>query len=90
MPDKMPLVGSRAQVWHGTCKRTSGGLHKHDLMMNKNGRIVSKKKHNSAKRDRRLERAGYKTAKGKFGFVKVGHNKRVVKRKSKKRGSRRR
>lgn len=38
-------IGSKAQVYHGTAERTSGGLHKDDLMKNKNGRIVSKKKH---------------------------------------------
>jgi len=65
-------VGSRAQVWHGTAKHTSGGLTKAQLMMNKSGRIVSRKKHASAKRDNRLVKAGYKTKKGHFGFVKVG------------------
>ena len=35
--------GSRAQVWHGTAKKTSGNLTKDKLMMNKHGRIVSKK-----------------------------------------------
>ena len=65
-------VGSRAQVWHGTAKHTSGGLHKSQLMMNKSGRIVSRKKHASAKRENRLVKAGYKTKKGHFGFVKVG------------------
>lgn len=39
---KIPAVGSRAQVFHGTAKHTSGGLTKSDLMK-KNGRIVSKK-----------------------------------------------
>lgn len=38
-------VGSRAEVWHGNAKHTSGGLTKKDLMKNKYGRIVSKKKH---------------------------------------------
>ena len=65
-------VGSRAQVWHGTAKHTSGGLNKSQLMMNKSGRIVSRKKHASAKRENRLVKAGYKTKKGHFGFVKVG------------------
>ena len=37
--------GSRAQVWHGTAEKTTGGLVKSHLMMNKHGRIVSKKKH---------------------------------------------
>ena len=38
-------VGSKAQVWHETAEHTSGGLTKSDLMKNKSGRIVSKKKH---------------------------------------------
>ena len=40
----MQTVGSRAQVWHGTAEKTSGGLKKKDLTMNKKGAIVSKKK----------------------------------------------
>lgn len=69
-------VGSRAQVWHGTAKHTSGGLTKSHLMKNKAGRIVSRKKHASAKKDNRLVKAGFKTKKGQFGFVKVGSRKR--------------
>lgn len=38
-------VGSRAEVWHGTARQTSGGLRKADLMKNKSGRLVSRKKH---------------------------------------------
>ena len=34
------LVGSRAQVWHGTAYKTSGGLNKPNLLMNKHGRVV--------------------------------------------------
>lgn len=60
------LVGSRAQVHHGTAYKTSGNLKKGDLMMNKHGRIVSKKKHATAKKEKRLEKAGYKPKKGKF------------------------
>ena len=66
------LVGTRAQVWHGTAYKTTGGLCKSDLMQNKSGRIVSKAKHNSAKREKRLVKAGYLTKKGQFGFVKNG------------------
>ena len=66
------LEGSRAQVWHGTAVKTSGGLKKDQLVMNKHGRIVSRKKHSTAKRDNRLVKAGYGTKKGKFGFVKIG------------------
>ncbi len=36
-------VGTKAQVYHGTAKHTSGGLTKKDLMKTKKGRIVSKK-----------------------------------------------
>ena len=69
------LEGSRAQVMHGTAYKTSGGLKKSEIMMNKNGRIVSRKKHNTAKKEKRLVKAGYGTKKGKFGFVKIGKNK---------------
>jgi hypothetical protein len=65
------LSGSRAQVWHGTAYKTSGGLTKNDLMKNKSGRIVSKSKHTTAKREKRLLKHGYGTRKGKFGFVKL-------------------
>ena len=65
-------IGSRAQVWHGTAKKTSGGLHKVNLMMNKHGRIVSKKMHNTAKKENRLVKAGFLTKKGHFGFIKTG------------------
>ena len=43
------LIGTRAQVWHGTAYKTTGGLTKNDLMQNKAGRIVSRAKHNTAK-----------------------------------------
>jgi hypothetical protein len=63
-------IGSRAQVMHGTAHHTSGGLTKKDLKMNKWGRIVSRAKSMKAKKEKRLEKAGYKTRKGKFGVVK--------------------
>jgi hypothetical protein len=72
-------IGTRAQVWHGTAKKTSGGLTKSALMKNKHGRIVSRKKHNTAKRERRLVKAGYITKKGKFGFIKKGSRSRKMK-----------
>ena len=64
------LIGSRAQVHHGTAYKTPGNLTKSHIMMNKHGRIVSAKKHATAKREKRLEKAGYFTRKGKFGAVK--------------------
>jgi hypothetical protein len=65
-------VGSRAEVWHGTAFKTPGGLTKGHLLKNKSGRIVSKSKHQTAKKERRLVKAGYGTKKGKFGFVLLG------------------
>jgi len=70
------LEGSRAQVMHGTAFKTSGGLKKHELLQNKSGRIVSRKKHGTAKRENRLVKAGYGTKKGHFGAVKLGSHSR--------------
>ena len=64
------LVGSRRQVHNGTAFKTSGGLKKKDLMLNKHGRIVSVSKHNTAKKEKRLVKAGYLTKRGTFGFIK--------------------
>ena len=66
------LIGTRAQVWHGTAYKTTGGLCKSDLMQNKAGRIVSKAKHHTAKKEKRLVKAGFLTKKGHFGFIKNG------------------
>jgi hypothetical protein len=71
-------VGSRAQVFHGTARKTSGGLTKKDLIQNKSGRIVSKRKHFTAKKDRRLIKHGYGTKKGHFGAVKIGKGSRKM------------
>jgi hypothetical protein len=43
--------------------------------MMSHGRIVSKSKHFSAKKEMRLLKYGYGTQKGKFGYVKVGTKK---------------
>jgi len=72
------LFGSRTQVMNGTAYKTSGELTKSQLVMNKWGRIVSAKKHATAKKERRLQKYGYFAKKGKFGYVK----KTVSKRKS--------
>lgn len=64
------LIGSRVQVKNGTAYKTTGGLCSNDLMMNKWGRIVSRLKHKTAKRERRLEKAGFFAQKGKFGVIK--------------------
>jgi hypothetical protein len=74
------LEGSRAQVMHGTAYKTSGGLKKTQLLQNKNGRIVSRKKHTTAKRERRLIKAGFGTRKGQFGAVRLGTRRKRGKR----------
>jgi len=43
-------VGSRAQVYHGTALRTSGGLAKKDLTLSKSGEVVSLAKQRLAKK----------------------------------------
>ena len=64
---KIPAVGKKAQVWHGTAKHTSGGLTKKDLMKTKNGRIVSKRKHAAGKKAiTKLRKLGYVAKKGTF------------------------
>ena len=59
-------IGTRSKVMHGIAKRTSGGLRKQDLLYNNKGKIVSKKMSMMAKKERRLEKAGYSTKKGFF------------------------
>jgi hypothetical protein len=58
--------GSRAQVWNQTAYKTPGGLLKSELTKS-HGRIVSLKKSRTAKKEKRLEKAGYFTKKGEFG-----------------------
>lgn len=69
-------VGSRSQVMHGTAYKTAGDLTKSHLKYNKHGRIVSKRKSATAKKENRLVKAGWvPIGKGKFGSVFVGKNK---------------
>jgi hypothetical protein len=69
----MVTVGTKAMVFHGTAKHTSGGLTKKDLMKTKKGRIVSKKKHAAGKRAiKTLRKLGFKPTKGKFVLFKKG------------------
>jgi len=78
------LEGSRQQVGHGTAYKTSGGLTKKDLTYTKRGRWVSRKKHLSAKKEKRLEKHGFFAQKGKFGYVKRDGTKSRKSRKMKK------
>lgn len=79
------LFGSREKVWNGTAYKTAGELTRKDLMMNKWNRIVSAKKHKTAKKEKRLEKYGYYAEKGKFGYVRKG-GKSLRKKTAKKRG----
>jgi hypothetical protein len=64
------IIGSKAQVFHGNATHTSGGLKKADLVKNKHGRIVSRKKQAAGlKSIHFLIDAGYEPVKGKFGHA---------------------
>lgn len=67
----MMTTGSKAQVFHGTAKHTSGGLTRKDLMKTKAGRIVSKKKHTAGlKAIKKLKKLGFVAKKGTFKLFK--------------------
>jgi hypothetical protein len=67
-------IGSRAEVFHGTAAKTSGGLTQKDLMLDPNdGQIKSVAAHKAAVK--RMEREGkkhltkvFKPKKGKFAL----------------------
>jgi hypothetical protein len=64
---KVKAVGTKAEVFHGTAKHTSGGLHKKDLMKTKRGRIVSRRKHAAGQKAiKKLRKLGYVAKKGTF------------------------
>lgn len=62
------LVGSKAQVFHGTAVKTAGGLLKGDLFKGADGKIKSKKASAAAKRSSNL--GAFKAKKGSKGFQK--------------------
>ena len=73
---KMPAVGSKAQVYHGTAHHTKGGLTRKDLMKNKRGKIVSKKQAAAGKKAfSRLRKLGYVPKKGTFKLFTKKHKK---------------
>lgn len=85
----MKTEGSRAEVMHGTAKRTSGGLTKGDLKYNKWGSIVSRKKSSLARSQKHLAKAGWTAKKGKFGAVCIGKKCKTAKKGRKGRTGRR-
>jgi hypothetical protein len=76
----LPYCGTRLQVWRGMANETSGGLKKKDLVKNKWGRIVSRKKYHSASKDNRLEKNGYGPNKNRVNnlFVKAPRKTRKI------------
>ena len=81
-------VGSKAEVYHSTAVRTSGGLKKKDLMMTSKGRIVSRKKHAAGKKAiKRLFALGYKPTKGRFSLMRKSMSKKSSRRTRKRGGN---
>lgn len=89
---KIKTIGSKAEVFHGSCLKTSGGLKKKDLMKTKSGRIVSRKKHLQGKKSiKHLRSLGYIAKKGTFklfrkSMVDGRKHKKTAKRHTRKRG----
>ena len=73
----MQKFGSRRQVCvYGTAEKTTGGLTKKDLIINKWGRVVSRKKHAMGPKLLKnlmssKKKVGWVAKKGKFGAKKV-------------------
>ena len=87
---KIKAVGSKAEVFHGTAKHTSGGLTRKDLMRHKH-RIISRKKHAAGKKAiKHLRALGYVAKKGHFTLFRKsmvdGRRKTHKKRSTRKRG----
>lgn len=90
MPEKMKTIGSRAEVFHGTAKKTSGGLKKNDLMKKK-GRIISRRKSAAGKKAiKHLRALGFIAKKGTFKLFRKGDAKKSHKSHKGKRHTRRR
>lgn len=87
---KIKAVGSKAEVFHGTAKHTSGGLHKKDLIKKK-GRIISRRKSLAGKKAiKHLRALGYIAKKGTFKLFRKsmvdGRKHKTAKRHTRKRG----
>ncbi len=90
----MKTFGSKAEVWHSTALKTRGQLRKKDLVRNKYGRIVSRKKQAAGKKAiKHLRALGYIAKKGTFKLMRKSmvdgrrkKSKKQTKKQSKKRG----
>ena len=85
----IPRIGSKAQVFHGTARQTSGGLKKGDLLFKK-GRIISRRKSAAGKKAiKHLFDLGFKPKKGQFTLMRKSMAKRSGKSKKSKSKTRR-
>lgn len=85
------LIGSRAEVMHGTAYKTAGNLTKDKLKYNKHHKIVSRAKSaKGAQMLKRLTDKGFYTRKGKFGYVKKDGKHSSTRKRHRRRGTRRR
>jgi hypothetical protein len=79
----IPRIGSKAQVFHGTARQTSGGLKKADLFFKK-GRIISRRKSAAGKKAiKHLFALGFKPKKGQFTLMRKSMAKQSKSKKSK-------
>ena len=90
MPEKIPAIGSRILVYRGKAKHTPGGLKKKDLVRNKHGRIVSRKKQSLARKQKHLGSNLARKGSKKFGPNKNGSNRKSRKGANKKNKTKRR
>lgn len=84
MPEKTPRVGSRILVYRGKARETPGGLQKKDLIRNKHGRIVSRKKQILARKQKHLGSNLAKKGSKVFGPNRSSSNKKSKRRTTKK------
>lgn len=81
-------IGSRSEVYHGNAQKTSGGLTKNDLVKNKFGYIVSRKKSSMARQKKYnpLLASGLLVKKGsrEFGVEQMRNNKNKKTKRTKK------
>ena len=52
----MKTFGSRAEVWHGNAKKTSGGLTKKDLIRSRLGQLRNHQKQKNQSKQKNHER----------------------------------
>jgi len=55
MTEYKKKLGTRAEVFNGSAERTTGGLYKEQLMKNKKGVLVSRKKRDIALKQNHLK-----------------------------------